>query len=85
MLTGCFGSFDIAVDTAPPSQPIVEPSLDQPAPETSDYQSRGYPINYVDGVYYTNKEDLFITGYTDELLDMIAVTSVGAENKETTT
>jgi len=66
----------ISIDTKPPAQPVVEPSLELPSREESDYQSMGYPVNYYDGIYYTNQSPLFITGSTSELLDIIAVTTV---------
>jgi hypothetical protein len=69
------GSTTIAIDTKPPDDPVIEPSLDEPSPEESDYQSMGYPVNYQNGTYYTNQENLFITGFTNEYLDMITVTS----------
>jgi hypothetical protein len=70
-----YGSITVPIDTKPPTAPVVEPSLELPSPDASDYQAIGYPVHYYDGVYYTNSNSVFITGYTDEYLDMIAVTS----------
>jgi hypothetical protein len=66
----------IPIDTKPPESPVVEPSLEEPSPDASDYQEIGYPVHYYNGTYYTNQNRLFITGYTQEYLDMIAVTTV---------
>lgn len=67
------GYAQIYVDTLPPDQPVLIPSLDSPSRENSDYQLIGYPLNYVDGVYYTSETSLFLTGYTTELTTVTAV------------
>ncbi|MFC1723203.1 hypothetical protein ACFL0V_03615 [Nanoarchaeota archaeon] len=66
----------IAIDTKPPNMPIIDPSFDLPSPEASEYQMMPYPVHYVDGIYYTNQQRLKITGFTDEHLDIIGITSV---------
>ncbi len=70
------GTASIPIDTKPPDVPVVEPSLEEPSPDGSDYQMMGYPVHYYNGTYYTSQGSLFVTGYTNEFLDMIAVTSV---------
>jgi hypothetical protein len=74
-LTGT-SSYTIAVDTKPPEQPLLVPSLDKPSQAKSDYQTLGYPINFVDGVYYTNASSLFLTGKTTESTVLSAVVGV---------
>jgi hypothetical protein len=76
------GEARIRVDTKSPTAPAIEPSLETPSPEASDYQQRGYPINYHNGTYYTRATNLFITGYTDDYLDMIAVKTTSEEETE---
>jgi|GEM_PF-7065889 len=76
------GSTTIRVDTKPPDAPVLEPSLEDPSPDASEYQDMGYPVHHYNGTYYTNKGSLFVTGYTNEYLDMIAVTSVDDVDSE---
>ncbi|NQU78346.1 carboxypeptidase regulatory-like domain-containing protein [Candidatus Woesearchaeota archaeon] len=77
-----FGFANISIDTNPPDMPVVEPSLEQPSPDASDYAGLGYPLHYYNGTYFTNQDSLFISGYTTEFLDMIAVTSDGGSESE---
>ncbi|MBW2963903.1 hypothetical protein KY363_00445 [Candidatus Woesearchaeota archaeon] len=72
----------IAIDTKPPQAPVLDPSLESPSPEASEYQDMGYPVNYYNGTYYTNSNSLFITGYTKEYLDVRMVTSVDGVDSE---
>jgi hypothetical protein len=70
------GTTSIPIDTKPPEAPVIEPSLESKSRDASDYQLMGYDVHYYNGTYYTKRPSLFITGYTSEYLDMIAVTSV---------
>jgi hypothetical protein len=76
------GSASITIDTKPPAAPVLKPSLEKKSPAKSEYQQLGYPIHYYNGTYYTNQNTLFITGYTAEFLDMIAVTTVDGVDAE---
>jgi hypothetical protein len=76
------GTASIRIDTKPPEMPVLEPSLESPSRDASDYQLMPYPVHYYNGTYYTPRTDLFITGYTAELLDMIAVTGVDYADSE---
>ncbi|MBT5021378.1 hypothetical protein HON01_01045, partial [Candidatus Woesearchaeota archaeon] len=75
--------FSIPIDTKPPTQPVIEPEFEQ-------YPEWDYPLRVHDGIYYTSEPTFHITGYTDELLDIIAVlnyqdgSSNGANNKNYT-
>jgi hypothetical protein len=75
------GSVKVDIDTKPPGAPVLKPSLESPSKEVSEYYSAGYPINYYNGTYYTAGSSLYITGYTGEFLDMIAVST--ADNVDT--
>ncbi len=72
----------IRIDTKPPDMPTIEPSLEKKTRDASDYQLKGYGIHHYNGTYYTNRSSLFITGYTNEYLDMIAVYSAEDKNSE---
>lgn len=76
------GTMSIFIDTNPPDVPVLEPSLEEPSRTSSEYQSLGYPLNYHEGVYYTDRNSLFLTGYSGEFLDVIAVTSSEGVDEE---
>ncbi|MFC1754854.1 hypothetical protein ACFL96_15915 [Thermoproteota archaeon] len=64
---------DFFLDTKPPTPPIMKPSIEELSPELSEYQSAGYPLKYNNGTYFTNDKRLFLTGHTDELLDIVVI------------
>ncbi|MFH1064241.1 MAG: carboxypeptidase-like regulatory domain-containing protein [Candidatus Woesearchaeota archaeon] len=70
------------IDTKPPEPPILSPSLTVPSPEGSEYQLIGYDLHFYNGTYYTKKDSLFITGFTNELLNMYYMYSSDGVVKE---
>ncbi|MFC1741242.1 carboxypeptidase-like regulatory domain-containing protein [Nanoarchaeota archaeon] len=78
------GSMTIVLDTKPPAAPVLEPSLEDPSKEQSEFQALGYPVHYHNGTYYVRGDSIFLTGYTEELLDVIAVTTIDDKDSEYT-
>lgn len=75
-------TFRMPIDTKPPNAPTLAPSLNKPSADKSEYEARGYPLHYANGVYYSRNTSLFITGFTDERLDIISVTNVEGVSQE---
>ncbi|MFQ5474747.1 MAG: chitobiase/beta-hexosaminidase C-terminal domain-containing protein, partial [Candidatus Nanoarchaeia archaeon] len=75
-------TIDFTVDTKPPTPPVLKPSIEDPDPENSEYIQEGYPLKFNNGTYFTNDRNLFLSGYTDELLDIVLAQSVEGLPKE---
>ncbi|MBT7903479.1 hypothetical protein HN587_06470 [Candidatus Woesearchaeota archaeon] len=61
-------TFEFPIDTKPPTQPVLSPHFDDYSNDELNYSL--YKFN---NTYYTNMPVLAVTGYTDELLDIITV------------
>jgi len=72
----------IPVDTQPPNPPVLEPSIELPSREEAEYEKAGFPLHFFNGTYYTNSNAVFLTGYTDEFLDIIATIDIGEDRTE---